>query len=134
MRIYFEGKTSTFGGPLDRGVKPNEGLALLDGKNWGHYQEYFLPDQPANTSGLARRLNPDKFSVACRWNYEATPAAALVRILVKVTNPRNGRNANAKPVDWGPHRDTGRAIDMSPGLARELGLKTDEAATVRYNS
>jgi len=62
-----------------------------------------------------------------------TPVTSLVRIQVKVTNPANGRTAYAKPVDWGPHQNTGREIDMSPGLARYLGLRTGDVASVKYN-
>jgi hypothetical protein len=125
MKIYFKGKMSTFGGPHDFGVRPTEGLALVHAHNRHHYDEYFLGNQPVGTTGMARRLNPDKFYVACRWNYHATPKQALSMILVEVTNPANGKRAYAKPIDWGPDETTRRVADLSPGLARHLGLDSD---------
>ena len=62
MRIT--GKVSHFGGPSDTGVSPSEDLAWWE--DWDDVvedkaTELFLPHQPPNTTGLARRLNPDKF-------------------------------------------------------------------------
>jgi hypothetical protein len=133
MKIYFKGKMSTFGGPHDIGMKPDEGLALITEHNLQHYPDYFLPSQPPGTTGLGRRLNPEKFYIACRWDYNCTPGHALLHILVKVANPANGRVAYAKPVDWGPSVDTGRVADLSPGLARHLGLRTNDIVEVKYN-
>jgi hypothetical protein len=135
MQIELKGKMSTFGGPDDGGVRPDEGLALITEHNQRHFLEYLLPTQPPGTTGLARRLNPSKFYIACRWDYSKTPAAALRHIMVKVTNSANGRCAYAKPVDWGPHEEKthGRIADLSPGLARYLGLRTDDIVEVKYN-
>src|SRR5262249_38280333 len=47
------GAISTFGGPRDSGVGPNEGLALISPAMLGQFQEYFLADQPPGTTGLA---------------------------------------------------------------------------------
>jgi hypothetical protein len=116
MNIYFKGKMSTFGGPNDLGVTRSEGLALVTEHNKHHYAEYLMRHQQPGTTGLARDLNPEKFYIACRWDYSATPQSALLKILVKVTNPTNGRTAYAKPVDWGPNAATGRVADLSPGL------------------
>ena len=97
------------------------------------YKDYFLPEQPPATTGLARRLNPEKFYLACRWDYKHSSPSSLKRILVKVTNPANGRTAYAKPIDWGPHVKTGRVADLSPGLAKRLGLRTNDIVEVTYN-
>jgi uncharacterized protein (TIGR02594 family) len=35
-----------------------------------------------------------------------------------------------RPVDWGPNANTGRVIDVSPGVMAALGLKTDDTVTV----
>jgi hypothetical protein len=54
-----EGKMSTFGGPHDLGMSPNEDLALfsrLDLEN-PKYADLFLPASPPDTSGVGRRLN-----------------------------------------------------------------------------
>jgi hypothetical protein len=133
MKIYFKGKMSTFGGPNDLGVTRHEGLALVTEQNKHDYAQYLLKHQPPGTTGLARDLNPQKFYIACRWDYSTTPKSALAKILVKVTNPANGRSAYAKPVDWGPNITTGRAADLSPGLATHLGLRTNDVVEVQYN-
>lgn len=128
-RFSVQGKMSTFGGPKDFGMTPSEGLAIAD----GHYQElksYFLPQQPPGTTGLGRRLNPTTFYVACRWNYAKTSTKFLRQSLATVTNPANGKSAQAKPMDWGPNKNTGRMADLSPGLAKYLGLKTNNICKV----
>ena len=124
------GKMSFFGGPDDRGVSPSEGLAILDFSHLNQFREYFLPQQPPGTTGLARRLNPDAAYIACRWDYDVSPKAYLRSIKVEVSNPRTGQKELALPVDWGPHRNTGRVADLSPGLARRLGLETDQQCMV----
>ena len=124
-----EGKISTFGGPDDKGVSPSEGLALLNLSDVivPQFRPLFLPKQPAGTCGLARRLNPNAFYLAMRWDYAQTPRAFLRKI--KVTCIANGIQVEAQPVDWGPHMRTGRVADLSPGLARALKLQTDDRAT-----
>ena len=119
-RIFFaEGKMSTFGGPLDFGVSPSEGLALFERPDLQNplHRSLFLPTQPPGTTGLARRLNPDRFYLACRWNYKQTTRDFLRNCVVIVTNPHTGKSVEARPADWGPHTDTRRATDLSPGLA-----------------
>src|SRR5438552_7868947 len=124
MSIHFQGKMSTFGGPHDIGVAPDEGLALVDASHFEELKDYFLAAQPPGTTGLARRLDPDKYYLACRWDYAVTPQDFLRHTLVAVKNVRNGKQAQAKPVDWGPNKSTGRVADLSPGLASFLGLRT----------
>jgi hypothetical protein len=121
---------STFGGPEDTGVGPDEGLALVDDKTYEGLREYFLPQQPPGTTGLARRLNPDKFYIACRWDYKLTPKRFLRQSMVRVTNLLDGKTAQAKPVDWGPNVKTKRVADLSPGLAAALALETDDEVEV----
>jgi hypothetical protein len=121
---------STFGGPKDTGVSPSEGLSLVNENNFPSVRDFFLDQQPAGTTGLARRLNPETFYIACRWNFSQTPKTYLVSITVKVTNPGNGKSAEAKPVDFGPAKRTGRVADLSPGLAKKLGLRTDDECLV----
>jgi hypothetical protein len=124
------GRMSTFGGPHDTGMSASEGLAILDDADLAAFNAYFLPEQPPGTSGLGRRLNPDAFYIACRWNYDVTPRRHLKAIKVQVTNPASGKTALAQPVDWGPHIATGRVTDLSPGIARNLGLETDNECRV----
>ena len=128
--IIIKGKMSTFGGPDDPGVKPDEGLALVQERHLASLMEYFLDAQPPDTTGLARRLNPDAAYIACRWDYTKTSRPFLRAALVTVTNPATGASERAKPVDWGPHESTGRVADLSPGLACRLGLETDDLCRV----
>jgi hypothetical protein len=122
------GKMSTFGGPNDPGVAPDEGLALYDKNDVAANPDIFLPAQPANTTGEARRLDPNANYIACRWDISATPRAFLRTIKVRVS--ANGKTEEARPVDSGPNPATGRVADLSPGLATKLGLNTDDVCTV----
>ena len=132
---------STFGGPADEGVGPHEGLALIGPTDLGiwWYSCLFLPESPAGTTGLARRLNPRAFYLAMRWDYARHPKQLLRNAVVKLTNPANALHVFARPVDFGPGDgsvidgqvtpDTGRIADLSPGAATALGLQTDEEVT-----
>ncbi len=98
------GKMSTFGGPADDGVGPHEGLALVgpgDLTSWW-FSCLFLAEQPPGTTGLARRLNPEAFYLAMRWDYARFSHELLRRTVVKLTNPANGLEVLARPVDFGP--------------------------------
>jgi N-acetylmuramoyl-L-alanine amidase len=131
-----EGKMSTFGGPRDTGMSADEGLALFTPADLQDpkYSYLFLPTPPPGTTGLGRRLNPEKYYFACRWNYNDTPREFLKRALARVENPSNGRAADARPVDWGPHISTGRVADLSPGLAAALGLQTDDVVRITISA
>jgi hypothetical protein len=43
-----------------------------------------------------------------------------------------GRSFLAYPADWGPHENTGRVADISPGLMEDLGIETDDEVEVIY--
>src|SRR6266496_2482687 len=131
-----EGKMSTFGGPQDLGMAADEDLALFTKADLQNpkYAYLFLPAPPPGTSGLGRRLNPDRYYFACRWNYAETPKEFLRRALARVENPQNGRAVDARPVDWGPHPSTGRVADLSPGLAAALGLNTDDIVRITISA
>src|SRR5215471_17008320 len=131
-----EGRMSTFGGPRDTGMSADEGLALFTSADVQNpkYSYLFLPSQPPGTTGLGRRLNPDKYYFACRWNYNDTPKEFLKRVLARVENPSNDRAADARPVDWGPNIATERVADLSPGLAGALGLQTDDVVQVTISA
>lgn len=131
-----EGKMSTFGGPKDRGMSADEGLALFSQPDHQDpkYSYLFLPTPPPGTTGLGRRLNPEKYYFACRWNYNETPKEFLKRALARVENPSNGRAADARPVDWGPNIATGRVADLSEGLATALGLQTDDVVRITISA
>ncbi len=124
--MVYKGKISWFGGPGDTGVSLSENLALYGEEADVTGNDLFLPYQPENTTGLARRLNPSISYCAMRWNYEITPKNLLRFSFVKITNPIGRNFINARIVDWGPNADTGRLIDASPMVLRALNLKTDD--------
>lgn len=132
--FHAEGKMSTFGGPRDMGMSSTEGLALYEtdedmaAEGLG---DWLLTPTQANASGLGRRLRPEKPYLACRWDYHILPKSMLRHAQIEVTNPTTGKSAMARAVDWGPNANTGRVADLSPGLARELGLNTDDVVRIR---
>jgi len=128
--VTLTGKVSWFGGPDDKGVAPDEGLALYERSEAGKIAGFLLPEQPAASTGLARQLDPSSLYIACRWDYGQTPRAFLQAANVRVT--ANGKTIVCRPVDWGPNVNTRRIADLSPGALKALGLKTDDAATVTY--
>jgi N-acetylmuramoyl-L-alanine amidase len=123
------GRCSWFGGPDDTGVGPDEGLAFIhEVEDAPHL---FLSHQPPGTTGLARRLAPEQFYIAMRWDYSVTPKEALLDMLVTVHAPSTGITyERVHPADWGPHIDTGRVADISPGLMSALGIETDDEVMV----
>lgn len=129
--FHARGKMSTFGGPKDTGVDADEGLALYTSADQMRQHlgaDWVLSPSQAGAPGLARRINPDKPYVACRWDTAEYPF--LRDAVVHVRNPDSGAVANARAVDWGPNTRTGRAADLSPGLARQLGLDTNDLCEV----
>jgi N-acetylmuramoyl-L-alanine amidase len=128
----FEGKMSWFGGPADTGVTPSEGLAFIYDVTMA--PQLFLPTQPPGTTGLARRLDPSIYYVACRWDYNKTPKKMLAdpERMALVRAPATGKEFLAWPADWGPHSSTGRVADLSPGLMDALGISTDDEVEVIY--
>ena len=128
--LYLEGKVSWFGGPDDKGVAADEPLAFIH--KIEDAPHLFLKQQPPGTTGLARRLNPDIFYVACRWDYDDTPHAVLLSKVALVKAVKTGITRTAFPADWGPHQDTGRVADISPGLMSALGISTDDEVTVLF--
>lgn len=122
------GKMSTFGGPDDKGVSPSEGLAIYSSVSQN--PAIFLPQQPPGTTGLARRLNPATHYLATRWDYQKTSVLYLRKTLVTVKNPKTGQTVLAYPADWGPNAATNRVADLSPGVAKALGLQTDDQVQV----
>ena len=154
MSFQITGKCSTFGGPKDTGVAADEDLALYERKDLtGAPPGLFLPQQPAGTTGTARRLNPQACYCAMRWAYSdasksmvkpglgvclpvTTSRAWLVRNPLLLTNPKR---PDIKPikvygVDWGPNSNTGRIVDLSPGVAAALQVETDGTVTVTINA
>lgn len=133
----WHGPCSTFGGPMDHGVQSSEDLALYErGAIPRAPHGLFLPYQPTNTTGTARRLNPSAFYCACRWDYKLTGGVVPLREMwVLITSRHTDAHGVQKaiwahPADWGPNERTGRVVDLSPGAAEALGVTTDESVTV----
>jgi N-acetylmuramoyl-L-alanine amidase len=124
------GKVSMFGGPDDDGISASEGLAFIDSVD--DAPQLFLPYQPEGTTGLARRLNPYIHYIACRWNYDKVPKSEMTNHVALVRAVESGIAMKAFPADWGPHQDTGRVADISPGLMMDLGIDTDDEVEVIF--
>jgi N-acetylmuramoyl-L-alanine amidase len=124
------GKCSHFGGPNDDGVSPDEGLAFISEVEQA--PQLFLPYQPEGTTGLARRLNPFIHYLACRWDYDVTSREMLRDEVALVRDRKTGLGLKAFPADWGPHADTGRIADLSPGLMDDLHLRTDDEVEIIF--
>ena len=124
------GKVSWFGGPDDMGVAPDEGLAFI--YEVDDAPQLFLRNQPAGTTGLARRLDPSVFYLACRWNYDVTSKTELLQTIALVRSVKTGKAFTAYPADWGPHEDTDRLADISPGLMDALGIETDDEVEIVF--
>jgi N-acetylmuramoyl-L-alanine amidase len=128
--LHVTGKVSQFGGPDDTGVSASEGLAFISKVDQAPH--LFLPSQPAGTTGLARRLNPYIHYVACRWDYAKTPKPSLLEDVALVRALATGIEMKAFPADWGPHENTDRVADISPGLMDDLGIRTDDVVEVIF--
>jgi N-acetylmuramoyl-L-alanine amidase len=131
--LYAKGKVSWFGGPDDMGVTPSEGLAFI--YEYNQAPHLFLDEQPPNTTGLARRLDPEVPYIAMRWDYEVHSKEYLRsgKYLALVRAPKTGKQvAGVYPSDWGPHADTARVADISEGLMKELGITTDDMVEVVF--
>jgi hypothetical protein len=128
--MILSGKVSWFGGPDDEGVDEDEGLAFI--YDVEDAPELFLEEQPVGTTGLARRLNPETHYIACRWDYDITPREMLLEELALVRAPQTGKAFLAAPADWGPHQDTDRVADISPGLMEALRIGTDDEVEIVF--
>ena len=67
-----------------------------------------------------------------RWDYDKTPRDALLTNVALVRAIKTGREFEAFPADWGPHADTGRIADISPGLMEKLDIETDDEVEVIF--
>lgn len=116
------GKTGVFGGPKDRGIKPDDKLAL--------------PTGPHGVYERIRSLNPKGFYCAMRWNYHVehlTPEEVKrwwANRKLLVTNPKNGNAVVVRAVDYGPHEKTGLVISISPGAAEALGVEVGDEVDI----
>ena len=118
------GTVGVFGGPKDRGIKPEDKLAL--------------PTGPHGVYERVRSLNPKSFYCAMRWNYHVEHMSpeevkrwwANKKLLV--TNPKSGAAIVVRAVDYGPHEKTGLDIGISPGAAEALGVEAGDEVDVAF--
>lgn len=118
------GKLGVFGGPKDRGVKPEDKLALPTGKHFSFER--------------VRSLNPKSFYCAMRWDYHVLGKSneegkrwwANKKLLV--SNPASGVAIVVRAVDYGPPESTGLAIAVSPGAAEALGVNVGDEVEISF--
>jgi len=116
------GKVVVFGGPKDRGIKPDDKLAL--------------PTGPHGVYERIRSLNPKSFYCSMRWNYHVhhmTPEEVKrwwANKKLAVTNSKNGSAVVVRAVDYGPHENTGFDLGLSPGAADALGVEVGDEVDV----
>jgi hypothetical protein len=116
------GKVGVFGGPKDRGIKPDDKLAL--------------PTGPHGVYERVRSLNPKSFYCAMRWNYHVqhmTPEDVKrwwANKKLTVTNSKTGKSVVTRAVDYGPHENTGLDISISPGAAEALGVEVGDEVEI----
>lgn len=117
-----QGKVSIFGGPKDRGIKPDDKLAL--------------PTGPHGVYERVRSLNPKSFYCSMRWNYHVehlTPEEvkrSWGNKKLLVTNAKNDSAVVVRAVDYGPHENTGLDIGLSPGAADALGVEVGDEVSI----
>lgn len=117
-----QGKIGIFGGPKDRGIKPDDKLAL--------------PTGPHSVYERVRSLNPKSFYCSMRWNYHVehlTPEEvkrSWGNKKLLVTNSKNGNAVVVRAVDYGPHENTGLDIGLSPGAADALGVEVGDEVSI----
>jgi hypothetical protein len=118
------GKAGVLGGAKDRGVKPEDKLALPAGRHFTYERVY--------------SLNPKSFYCAMRWEYRILGKSpeegkrwwANKKILV--TNPANGNQVVVRAVDYGPHENTGLTISLSPAALEALALEVGGEVKIEF--
>lgn len=109
------GKAGIFGGPKDRGIKPDDKLGLPTGPHFVYER--------------VRSLNPKSFYCAMRFDLRIEHKSPeegkrwWANKKVLVTNPANGISVVVRAVDIGPHENTGLDIGLSPGASQALEIE-----------
>jgi len=118
------GKAGLLGGPKDRGIKPEDKLALPTGSHFAYER--------------VRSLNPKSFYCAMRWEYHFEHKSIeegkrwWANKKLRVTNPKNGVAVVVRAVDFGPHENTGLDISLSPGAAEALGIEVGDDVQIAF--
>jgi hypothetical protein len=119
-----QGKVGVFGGPKDRGFKPDDKLALPTGPHFAYER--------------IRTLNPKGFYCAMRWDYRVEHRSpeegkrwwANKKLLV--TNSNSGQSVVVRAVDYGPHENSGLDISISPGAAEAIGVEIGDEVEIAF--
>lgn len=118
------GKVGVFGGPKDRGIKPDDKLSLPTGPHFAYER--------------IRSLNPKSFYCAMRWDYHVEHMSPeegkrwWANKKLVVTNPQNGNSVIVRAVDYGPHENTGLDISVSPGAAEALEVEVGDEVEIAF--
>jgi hypothetical protein len=144
--MRFTGKCSTFGGPDDTGVGPQEGLALIQPADMDDpwFARNFLRFPEYNSAlGLGRNLDPEGLYCAMRWDEIFDLEIAVANELARWSMVRlsfGEKHVWLQPVDYGPGNgkeidgsvtmNTRRLVDASPRGLRQVGATTDDEVIV----
>ena len=118
------GKVGVFGGPKDRGIKPDDKLALPTGPHFAFER--------------VRSLNPKSYYCAMRWDYHVQHMSPeegkrwWANKKLVVTNPKNGNSVVVRAVDYGPHENTGLDISVSPAALEALGAEVGDEVDIAF--
>lgn len=122
-----KGKISVFGGPSDTGMTLTEGLSIFEHHEADLRPDLFTPRSSDLSIGTSKRLNPKAYYFAYRFPLNPRPSRAILQATQWLfRNPSNGRCCICWLADFGPHEDTGRKFDLSPGAANALLAETDQ--------
>lgn len=124
------GKMSTFGGPDDKDMSEDTGLAFYEPHEADARPDLFNPG-PANVPTW-KRLKTDASYIALNLPTNIS-RKVLQKMQFLVTNPKTGKSEVAHVVDRGPGA-ADRVADLSPGLAGRLGLNTNDVVQVTIHN
>ncbi len=123
---FVEGRTSEFGGPNDTGVSATETGAISG-------EVLRRLNAPLNPSAATLASRPeDYYYVAMRFDYTNVGRAFWANARLLVLDRASGRAVVVRPVDWGPNTSTGRLLDLSPQVLRDLQVATDHRLAVAF--
>jgi len=118
------GKIGVFGGPKDRGYKPDDKLSLPTGPHFAYER--------------AHTLNPKSYYCMMRWDYHVQHRSPeegkrwWANKKLVVTNAKTGNAVIVRAVDYGPHETSGLAISVSPGAAEAIGVEVGDEVEIAF--
>lgn len=130
----WRGRCSIFGGPNDQGMIHDTGLTLYEPLEADRAEPLFHPG--AHDVPTWKRLKIESYYIALPFIGFATGAfrRQLQAADFRVSNPKTGKFAVGRIVDRGPAFSTNRLVDLSPGMATEIGIETDGIVDVQLLS